>query len=173
MEGNKVWTKIQSKIQDFSEGQKAVRKAQEEGKKVVFTNGCFDILHYGHLYYLAEARSLGDFLVVGVNSRASVARLKGAHRPINEDTTRYHLLAALECVDLVIEFSEDTPVELIKTLRPDILVKGGDYAIEEIVGADFVQQRGGKVQTLAFVPGYSTTKIEERIKGFENKNSVK
>ena len=136
----------------------------KEGKKVVFTNGCFDILHYGHLHYLAEARDLGDILIVGANSQASITRLKGPNRPIQDELTRYHMLASLIFVDVVTVFSEDTPLELIKVIRPDILVKGGDWAPEQIVGAEIVLADGGEVKSLPFVEGFSTTKIEQKIR---------
>ena len=133
-------------------------------QKIVFTNGCFDILHYGHLHYLAAAKALGDKLIIGINSEDSVKRLKGQHRPINDDLTRYHLLAALSFVDAVIEFEADTPYELIKKIQPNILVKGGDWQIEQIVGADLVLANGGLVKSLPFVEGYSTTNIETKIR---------
>jgi rfaE bifunctional protein nucleotidyltransferase chain/domain len=135
------------------------------GQRIVFTNGCFDLLHYGHLHYLAQARDLADRLVIGLNSAASVRRLKGLHRPINDELTRTHLLAALEVVDALIVFEEDTPMELIKIVQPDILVKGGDWKPEQIVGSDFVLARGGEVRSLPFVSGYSTTNIEQKILG--------
>ncbi|MFK7982384.1 MAG: D-glycero-beta-D-manno-heptose 1-phosphate adenylyltransferase [Saprospiraceae bacterium] len=134
-------------------------------QRIVFTNGCFDILHYGHLHYLAAAKALGDKLIIGVNATNSVKRLKGQHRPINDDLTRYHLLAALSFVDAVIEFEEDTPYKLIKKIQPNILVKGGDWQIEQIVGADLVLATGGLVKSLPFVEGYSTTNIETKIRG--------
>lgn len=128
-------------------------------KKIVFTNGCFDILHRGHVSYLAQARQLGDILVVGLNSDASVKRLKGPERPVNDQFARAQVLAALEIVDFVSVFEEDTPYNIIEKVKPDILVKGGDYQIENIVGADFVQRRGGQVLTIPFVDGFSTTSI--------------
>ena len=128
-------------------------------KKVVFTNGCFDILHYGHVKYLKEAKSKGDILVVGLNSDESTRRLKGKNRPINPQMDRARVLAALESVDYVILFNEDTPFRLIKVLKPDILVKGGDWTKEKIVGADIVLDRGGKVLTLSYVKNRSTTRI--------------
>ncbi len=133
-------------------------------QKIVFTNGCFDILHYGHLHYLAAAKALGDKLIIGINAADSVKRLKGSHRPINDDTTRYHLLAALAFVDAVIEFKEDTPYALIKKIQPTILVKGGDWKPEQIVGADLVLANGGIVKSLPFITGYSTTNIEAKIR---------
>lgn len=134
------------------------------GKKVVFTNGCFDILHHGHLDYLARAASLGNILVIGVNTDASVRKLKGPERPVNHETDRCFQLASLVFVDAVCLFDEDTPAELIAAVRPDILVKGGDYTIENIVGADFVLQNGGRVEVIPFVQGYSTTGLIEKIK---------
>lgn len=134
------------------------------GKKVVFTNGCFDILHRGHLEYLQAAADLGDILVVGLNSDASVKRLKGENRPINNQNDRAFALASLVFVDAVIIFDEDTPLELIQRVKPNVLVKGGDYSIGNIVGADFVKNIGGEVQVIPFVDGYSTTQIIEKMK---------
>jgi D-beta-D-heptose 7-phosphate kinase/D-beta-D-heptose 1-phosphate adenosyltransferase len=131
---------------------------------VVFTNGCFDLIHPGHVHYLEEAKQLGDKLVVGLNEDESVSRLKGETRPINNINFRSAILAALECVDLVVPFGEDTPKELIELLRPDILVKGGDYSEHEVVGGDFVKSNGGKVVIIPFLPGYSSTSVIERIK---------
>lgn len=135
------------------------------GKTVTFTNGCFDLLHYGHIHYLAEAADLADCLVVGLNSDGSVGRLKGEHRPIKDEKNRAHILASLACVDGVILFEEDTPYHLIKLVQPDFLVKGGDWQPEQIVGSDIVLAQGGKVLSLPFIEGYSTTKLEEKIKG--------
>ena len=140
---------------------------RRNGKKVVFTNGCFDILHAGHIKYLNEARKLGNCLVVGVNSDASVRRLKGEERPINNISDRMMLLAALECVDFVVAFEEDTPYELIMAIKPDVLVKGGDYKISEIVGADVLAENGGITTTIPYVDGKSTTGIIERLKNHE------
>ena len=127
-------------------------------RKVVFTNGCFDVLHRGHVTYLAQARDLGDCLVVGLNSDTSVKRLKGESRPVNNEKDRAFVLAALSSISYIILFEEDTPKELIERVQPDILVKGGDYQIKNIVGADFVQKNGGQVLTIPFVDGYSSTK---------------
>ncbi len=138
-------------------------RAKEQ--KIVFTNGCFDLLHYGHLHYLSQARDLGDRLVIGLNSAASVSRLKGPHRPINDELTRTHLLAALAMVDAVVVFEEDTPLELIRMVQPDVLVKGGDWRPEQIVGSDVVLEKGGQVFSLPFIQGYSTTNIEQKILG--------
>jgi rfaE bifunctional protein nucleotidyltransferase chain/domain len=141
-----------------------IQKEREKGKKIVFTNGCFDIIHAGHVDYLEKAKSLGDFLVVGLNSDESVKRLKGPTRPVNPVEQRKKVLQALKPVDLVIVFEEDTPERLIKEIKPDVLVKGGDWKIESIVGADFVMSYGGKVYTIDFVYDTSTTKIIEKVK---------
>ncbi len=133
-------------------------------QKIVFTNGCFDVLHFGHVHYLLEARKLGDILVIGLNSDDSVRRLKGPSRPINSEKERAFVLAALACVDYVTLFEEDTPEELIKVVKPDVLVKGGDYALDQIVGADFVKANGGTVTTIHFVEGFSSTQIIEQLK---------
>lgn len=146
---------IKSKIITVSQWE----KIRGEYSSVVFTNGCFDVLHRGHVTYLAQARDLGDCLVVGLNSDSSVKRLKGENRPINSENDRALVLAALSFVDHIILFEEDTPKNLIEQVQPDILVKGGDYQIENIVGADFVLKNGGKVLTIPFVDGYSSTKI--------------
>ena len=133
-------------------------------QKIVFTNGCFDVLHYGHVRYLLEAKKLGDILVVGLNSDESVRRLKGPTRPVNGEKERAFVLAALACIDYVIIFGEDTPKELIETVVPDVLVKGGDYDLSNIVGADFVTRNGGTVTTIPFVEGFSSTHIIEQLK---------
>jgi D-beta-D-heptose 7-phosphate kinase/D-beta-D-heptose 1-phosphate adenosyltransferase len=142
-----------------------VRELQARGRQVVFTNGCFDLLHPGHVHYLEAARSLGDALLVAVNTDASARRLrKGPGRPVMPEADRARVLAALACVDRVVLFNEDTPLELITRLQPDILVKGGDYRLEDIVGRDAVLARGGRVAALPFLPGYSTTEILARIR---------
>ena len=136
-----------------------------ENKQVVFTNGCFDILHRGHVEYLCHARDLGDKLILGLNTDASVKRLgKSPERPINSQETRATILAALECVDAIILFDEDTPLELIDFVQPDVLVKGSDYKAEDIVGYDIVNAKGGKVITIQLVDGFSTTKLIEKMK---------
>ena len=132
-------------------------------KKVVFTNGCFDILHKGHVTYLQKARKLGDVLVVGINSDASVRRLKGPDRPVNNEKDRAFILGALECVDKVVMFSEDTPEKLIRRIRPDVLVKGGDWKKKDVVGAPFVESYGGTVRLIPFVKGFSTTGLLAKI----------
>jgi len=131
-------------------------------KKIVFTNGCFDILHAGHVTYLDEAKMLGDVLVIGLNTDASVRRLKGEHRPVNDEHDRAIVISALKSVDYVVLFDEDTPLELITLLKPDIIVKGGDYTPETIIGADFVRQNGGKVVVIPLVAGKSTTAIIQK-----------
>ncbi len=155
--------RLAAKIQNWEKAKECVARWQAAGEKVVFTNGCFDLLHYGHIHYLAEARTLGDRLVIGLNAEASVKRLKGKHRPINDEKTRLFQLAAMKYVDLVVQFEEDTPLELIQSLLPDVLVKGGDWLPEQIIGADVVLKRGGIVKSLAFVEGYSSTSIEQKI----------
>ncbi|MEM6697568.1 MAG: D-glycero-beta-D-manno-heptose 1-phosphate adenylyltransferase [Bacteroidota bacterium] len=158
-----MWQSITNKISNWQKADDQIIKWKEKGLKVVFTNGCFDLVHYGHLHYLAAASALGDKLIVGLNSNASVKRLKGKHRPINDDLTREHLLASLQCVDLVVAFEEDTPLKLIELISPDVLVKGGDWEVKQIVGSDWVLSKGGSVQSLPFVEGYYTTNIEAKI----------
>ena len=136
-----------------------------EGEKVVFTNGVFDLLHIGHVTYMAKAAELGDKLIICLNADSSVKRIKGEDRPVNDQNSRALLLAALFFVDAVVVFEEDTPHNLISTLLPDILVKGADYAIENIVGGKEVIANGGEVKTIEFVEGYSSTNIIRRIKG--------
>lgn len=132
-------------------------------QKVVFTNGCFDILHAGHVQYLSQAKACGDILIVGLNSDNSVRKLKGSARPINNQSDRAIVLSALKSVDYVIVFEEDTPYILIKTLKPDVLVKGGDWTVDQIVGSDIVIANGGEVKSLMFVPGNSSTSIINKI----------
>ncbi len=157
------FSQIESKIQTPEQLATTLNKWRAAGEKIVFTNGCFDLLHYGHLHYLAQARDLADRLVIGLNSAASVRRLKGPNRPINDELTRTHLLAALEVVDAVVIFEEDTPLLLIELIKPDFLVKGGDWQPEQIVGSAGVLANGGQVRSLPFVTGYSTTNIEQKI----------
>lgn len=156
---------IQAKI--FSEEQllKKIALWRFKDQKIVFTNGCFDLLHPGHMKVLAEAADFGDKLIVGLNADSSVKKLKGNSRPILHENDRALLLAALQPVDAVILFSEETPKRLIELITPDVLVKGGDYAIENIVGADWVLQHGGEVKTIDLAKGYSTTGIEAKLKG--------
>ncbi|AEH44894.1 rfaE bifunctional protein [Thermodesulfatator indicus DSM 15286] len=155
---------LSEKILPLEELCQRVRRRKALGQKLVFTNGCFDLLHAGHVSYLARAREAGDFLVIGLNSDASVKRIKGPERPINPQENRAKVLAALSVVDYVVFFDEDTPEKLIKTLRPDILVKGADWPEEKIVGASFVKSYGGKVLRIPFEHEISTTKIIEKIR---------
>lgn len=132
--------------------------------KIVFTNGCFDILHRGHVEYLAQAASLGEVLILGLNTDKSVKNLKGVDRPVQDEKTRALVLAAMQFITAVVLFDEETPYELIKFVQPDVLVKGGDYKIEDIVGADIVQDKGGEIVTIEFVKGYASSKIINKIK---------
>ena len=150
----------------------ARRRLRAEGRQVVFTNGCFDLLHPGHVGYLAAARALGDALVVALNSDASVRRLKGAGRPILKQDERAEVMAALAAVDYVTVFDEDTPRQLIAALLPDVLVKGGDWAIEEIVGREAVEAAGGRVLALPYLEGLSTSDIIERIRKAQSDSQV-
>lgn len=134
------------------------------GKKIVFTNGCFDLLHAGHIAYLSEAASLGDILIVGLNSDNSVSQLKGPNRPVNNESSRSAMLASMFFIDAVVLFSEETPLELIKCINPDVLVKGGDYEVHQIAGAKEVLAKGGAVKILSFLPGYSSSAIIKKIK---------
>ncbi|ASU33783.1 D-glycero-beta-D-manno-heptose 1-phosphate adenylyltransferase [Mucilaginibacter xinganensis] len=152
------------KIQSLSSLKNKVTTWQTAGKKVVFTNGVFDLLHIGHVTYLAKAAELGDKLVIGLNTDSSVKRIKGESRPINDQSSRAALLAALFFVDSVVLFDDDTPFNLITSLMPDVLVKGADYSVENIVGAKEVIANGGEVKTITFVEGYSSTSIIKKIK---------
>lgn len=146
------------------------KRLKEEGKKVVFTNGCFDIIHRGHVDYLNRAKALGDYLVVALNSDESVRRLKGEGRPINKLEDRAFVVANLKAVDFVVSFDEDTPFEIISAIIPDVLVKGGDWSIENIVGRDIVEANGGKVYSLPYVENYSTTNIINKMKSTGSKD---
>ncbi|MFA7543419.1 MAG: D-glycero-beta-D-manno-heptose 1-phosphate adenylyltransferase [Candidatus Cloacimonadaceae bacterium] len=150
---------MENKILSLPELQQVVANARKAGKKIVFTNGCFDILHAGHVRYLAEARALGDYLVLGLNSDSSVKRLKGEGRPLNSQEDRALVLAALKSVSYICIFHEDTPLKLITAILPDVLVKGGDWAPEQIVGAREVLANGGEVKSLGFTEGKSSTNI--------------
>jgi len=152
------------RITELLELKVLVTKARGEGKKVVLTNGCFDILHRGHLHLLKEAKKLGDLLLVAINSDSSVKNIKGPNRPILPETERAELVAALELVDYVTVFPEPDPYEVIKELRPDVLVKGGDWDQDRVVGKDIVEGDGGKVAIIPLLPCYSTTTIVERIR---------
>jgi len=155
---------VKNKIANWGEAETQVDRWRNAGEKIVFTNGCFDLLHLGHVDYLEKARAFGTRLVIGLNTDASVSRFKGPDRPIQDQTSRARVLAALQFVDLVVLFDQDTPLELISTLIPDVLVKGSDYLAENIVGSEVVKKNGGLVKTIEFVPGYSTSRIIEKIK---------
>ena len=146
------------------EASKTISMWRYRNDKIVFTNGCFDILHKGHIEYLAKAASLGTKLIIGLNTDSSVKRLKGDSRPVNDENARALALASLIFVDQVIFFDTDTPYDLIKTVQPDVLVQGGDYHPEDIVGYDVVKAKGGEVVTIDFVEGYSTTSLIEKMK---------
>lgn len=155
---------VESKILQYRDLELYLKNLNSENKKVVFTNGCFDIIHRGHVDYLAKAASFGDVLLIGVNTDNSVKRLKGNTRPIQDEYSRALILAAFSFVDIVIMFDEDTPYELINMIQPDILVKGSDYKAEDIVGYDILKAKGGKVITMDFVEGFSTSLIINKIK---------
>jgi rfaE bifunctional protein nucleotidyltransferase chain/domain len=155
---------LNSKIYNLDALKSQVEQWKIAGNKVVFTNGCFDIIHRGHIEVLARTADLGDKLIIGINSDQSIQKLKGKDRPIIDEQSRAILLAALSFVDAIVLFSEDTPLKLISTLVPDVLAKGGDYEIETIVGHEIVQQNGGKVKLVPFVDGFSSTTIINKIK---------
>lgn len=154
---------MRGKIGELHELKAIVAKVKKEGKKVVLTNGCFDLLHRGHIHLLREAKRQGDLLVVALNSDSSVKMIKGTGRPILAESERAELIAALEMVDYVTAFDEPDPLNVIKELKPDVLVKGGDWPKNEIVGADIVEEHGGKVAVIPYLKGYSTTQIIERM----------
>jgi rfaE bifunctional protein nucleotidyltransferase chain/domain len=152
------------KILSLIDAEKQITDLKKQDKKIVFSNGCFDILHAGHVDYLEKAREKGDFLVVGLNTDNSVRRLKGQNRPINNENSRARVLSGLGFVDMVVLFEEDTPFNMINKLKPDVLVKGKDYEISNIVGADIVLANGGKVETIELTEGLSTTSVIDKIK---------
>ena len=155
---------LKDKIVSKEEALQKIKSLQKTQSKIVFTNGCFDILHPGHVDYLSQARDLGDFLILGLNTDTSVRLLnKAPNRPINNEQTRAAVLAGLACIDLIVFFDEETPYELIKFLQPNILVKGNDYKAENIVGYDVVKANGGEVITIPMLEGYSTTRLIEKI----------
>jgi D-glycero-beta-D-manno-heptose 1-phosphate adenylyltransferase len=156
--------RYRQKIVDADGARAATAAAHRDGKQVVFTNGCFDLLHVGHVRYLAAARDHGDLLVVGINDDASVRRLKGSGRPLVPEAARAEVLAALAAVDVVTMFGDDTPEALIRCIEPDVLVKGGDWPLDKIVGRDFVEARGGRVLTIPVVEGFSTSDLARRIR---------
>ena len=154
---------MKNKIKRLPELAKTIAALKKRGKRIVFTNGCFDLLHLGHVKYLEAARKKGDILIVAINSDASVRRIKGNDRPITDEKHRVGVIAALESVDFVLLFGEDTPLKVIKALKPDILVKGSDWKKKDIVGASFVSSYGGRVSTIRSSQGYSTTAIINKI----------
>ena len=161
-----TFQQIASKIQSIEKSNKTIEKWRKGKETIVFTNGCFDLLHLGHIDYLTKAKDLGSKLIIGVNSSQSVTRLKGPTRPINSTETRAFMLAAFKFVDLVIVFEDDTPIDLISNIMPDILVKGGDYTLETVVGANEVMKYGGIVKIIPFLEGFSTTSIVTKIQSF-------
>lgn len=158
------YQKIKNKILSYSQLDELIKQWKDSGEKIVFTNGCFDIIHQGHIDYLAKAADLGTKLFIGVNTDNSVSRIKGPTRPIQDENSRLMILAAMEFTDALILFDEDTPIKLIERIIPHVLVKGSDYKAEDIVGYEVVTSHGGRVETLDFLEGYSTTAIEKRIK---------
>jgi len=158
-----TYKRLKNKILSRPEMDDILIQIREKGLSIVFTNGCFDVLHKGHIHYLAEASDMADILIIGLNTDASVKRLKGPNRPVLDQGSRAIALSALVFVDYIVLFGEDTPLELLKIIKPNILVKGGDYQVEAIIGYDFVTSYGGKVITLPLVKGYSTTSIIKKI----------
>ena len=155
---------LKEKIVSQDQALKELKTWREKNKKIVFTNGCFDIIHPGHIDYLSQARDLGDILVLGLNTDQSVRRLnKGLNRPINDERTRAYVLAGLASVDLIVFFDEETPYNLIKLLQPNVLVKGQDYEVEKIIGFDILKENGGQVITIPFLDGYSTSSLIKKI----------
>lgn len=152
------------KVKSLAEIKKLADFLKRKGKKIIFTNGCFDILHYGHVKYLEKCKRLGDILIIGLNSDSSVRKIKGRGRPITGQKERAYILSALEFVDYVVVFGELTPEKLIKQISPDILAKGSDWRERDIVGGDYVKKEGGKVVTIPLIKGYSTTRIIRNIK---------
>ncbi len=155
---------LKEKIVSQDQALKELKTWREKNKKIVFTNGCFDIIHPGHIDYLSQARDLGDILVLGLNTDQSVRLLnKGSNRPINDERTRAYVLAGLASVDLIVFFDEETPYNLIKLLQPNVLVKGKDYEVEKIIGFDILKENGGEVITIPFLDGYSTSSLIKKI----------
>jgi rfaE bifunctional protein nucleotidyltransferase chain/domain len=154
---------LQSKIISINQLESTVKNWRNSGDKIVFTNGCFDLLHLGHIDYLAKASDLGNRLIIGLNTDSSVQRIKGPSRPVKDEKSRAHILAAMQFVDAVIFFDDETPINLISCVKPDVLVKGGDYTIEGIVGHEIVLENGGEVRTIEFVDGYSSSKLIDKI----------
>ena len=155
---------LAQKILSLEDLSSVVKQWKDEGQHIVFTNGVFDLLHAGHITYLSEAADLGTKLIIGLNSDSSVQRIKGPTRPVNNNETRSLLLASMFFIDAIVLFSDDTPLELIKAVLPDVLVKGGDYQADHIVGARETRENGGEVKVLTFLPGYSSTAVIDKIK---------
>lgn len=155
---------LSNKLKTLPQLLKALKRLKRKNKRIVFTNGCFDILHMGHIAYLTKAKSLGDVLVIGLNSDSSVRRLKGKNRPVVKEKNRAMVLSALEFIDFIVIFSNLTPFNLIKAIKPDVLVKGGDWKVKDIVGSGIVKSYGGKVKSLAYMKGFSTKGLIKRIK---------
>jgi len=155
---------VSAKVKSLAELKEIVGKAKRDGKAIVFTNGCFDLLHRGHVHLLRQAKAMGDILIVAINSDKSVKEIKGPNRPVLPETDRAALLAALEMVDYVLAFDEPDPHRIIAALRPNVLAKGGDWGADQIVGSDIVEQDGGRVAVIPYLEGFSTTQIIERIR---------
>jgi len=158
------YQKIKNKLINSNQLDHLISNWKQNGERIVFTNGCFDIIHQGHIDYLSKAADKGSKLIIGVNTDRSVSRIKGPNRPIQDEYSRMMILAAMEFIDALILFDEETPINLINRIIPHILVKGGDYKAEEIVGYDTVISNGGRVETIDFLPGFSTSSIETKIK---------
>jgi rfaE bifunctional protein nucleotidyltransferase chain/domain len=158
---------VSGKLKNLEDLKVIAADARREGKKVVFTNGCFDLLHRGHVHVLREAKACGDLLITGINSDNSVKQIKGPARPVLPESDRSELLAALEMVDYVVLFDEPDPYQVIAAIRPDVLVKGGDWSGAKIIGADLVEEAGGRVVMIPYIKGFSTTEIIERIKNLD------
>lgn len=154
---------LENKIQGLNKLKKTILRLKAQGKIIVFTNGCFDLLHWGHVKYLQDAKRKGDILVVGINSDSSVKKIKGKNRPVVDEKNRLRLIAGLESVDYAVLFNEDTPLKIISLLKPDVLVKGADWNKSNIVGSDVVLKYGGRVSTIKFVKGYSTSNLIKKI----------
>ena len=157
------WNKLQTKVYTTNTLKSQLTEWRKNDQKIVFTNGCFDLLHLGHVDYLAKARDLGHKLIIGLNTDASVSRIKGPSRPVKDQNSRAIILAAMQFVDAVIFFDEETPINLITWVQPDVLLKGGDYTLEGIVGHEIVLAKGGEVKTIPFVEGYSSSKLIAKI----------
>ena len=155
---------VSGKLKSFEEIKSIVVRARNNGKRVAFTNGCFDLLHRGHVHVLRAARACADLLIVGINSDQSVKQIKGPARPVLPESDRCELVGAMEMVDFVVLFNEPDPYSLISAIRPDVLVKGGDWNTDKIIGADLVEEAGGRVVVVPYIKGFSTTEIIERIK---------